>query len=279
MIYLTSDVSLFRPDYLEALMDFRLIDDDFMTIALEDKDCLELILSLILHRHISIKKFFNQRVLKNLYGRDVKMDILAITDDNRYINIEVQRSNFGAHFKRARYHQSLIDASITVTNEQWQDIPSVCVIFFTEHDYLRKGLSLYHINRTLEETGEHIQDETQLIYVNASIQDDTPIGRLVHDFMCRDYHDMYYEVLRNRVRYFKESEGDKLKMCKIMDDIRRKGEEEGWKKGVHDGEIKTKINIALKLMAKQNITFEEAMNLLDVCEDEQQIYRKMIFSS
>jgi hypothetical protein len=29
----------------------------------------------------------------------------------------------------------------------------------------------------------------------------------MHDFKCENPDDMYYEILRNRVRYFKEDEG------------------------------------------------------------------------
>lgn len=76
------------------------------------------------------------------------------------------------------------------------------VSFITEHDVLNGGLPIYHIKRIVEETGDHFHDESEIIYVNASIQDETPLGRLMHDFMCRDYHDMHYGILRNEVQYF-----------------------------------------------------------------------------
>jgi glutamyl-tRNA reductase len=44
----------------------------------------------------------------------------------------------------------------------------------------------------------------------------------MHDFKCTNPDDMYYEILRNRVKYFKEGEGQE-EMCEIWEKIRNKG--------------------------------------------------------
>ena len=38
------------------------------------------------------------------------------------------------------------------------------------------------------------------------IKDETALGKLMHDFACTNAKDMYYEVLADRVHYFKEDE-------------------------------------------------------------------------
>lgn len=45
-----------------------------------------------------------------------------------------------------------------------------------------------------------------IIYVNSQIKDETALGKLMHDFACTNAKDMYYEVLADRVHYFKEDE-------------------------------------------------------------------------
>ena len=40
-------------------------------------------------------------------------------------------------------------------------------------------------------------DDSHIIYVNAAIQDDTRLGRLMHDLFCKHADDMYSEVLAN----------------------------------------------------------------------------------
>ncbi len=227
-------VSAIHNDYLEAISKLRLIDDDFMNVVFKDKDCLELLLSLIFNQHVDIVSYENQYPFKNLHGRDIQIDVLVKTEDHHYINVEVQRQNQGAVSQRARYHQSLIDSYVFKKGNRWKEIPSVTVIFITENDILKKGLPIYHINRFIEETGDKFKDGTQIIYVNASIQEESHLGRLMHDFMCEKAEDMYYEVLRNRVKYYKENQEGKAEMCEIMDNIRNKGRLEGLAEGKID---------------------------------------------
>ena len=42
--------------------------------------------------------------------------------------------------------------------------------------------------------------------MNSQIKDETALGKLMHDFTCTNAKDMYYEVLADRVHYFKEDE-------------------------------------------------------------------------
>lgn len=41
----------------------------------------------------------------------------------------------------------------------------------------------------------------------------------MHDFHCKNADDMYYNVLAQRVRYFKEDKEGTETMCKIMDEL------------------------------------------------------------
>ena len=56
------------------------------------------------------------------------------------------------------------------------------------------------------------------------IQDDTPLGRLMHDFHCTNPSDMYYHDLAARARYFKEDDEGVRTMCKAMEDMRNETE-------------------------------------------------------
>ncbi len=254
-------------DYLEAISKLRLIDDDFMNIVFKDKDCLELLLSLIFNEHVDIVSYENQYPFKNLHGRDIQIDVLVKTEDHHYINVEVQRQSQGAVPQRARYHQSLIDSYVFKKGKRWNEIPSVIVIFITEEDILKKGLPIYHIDRVIKETGDKFKDGTEIIYVNASIQEESHLGRLMHDFICDKADDMYYEVLRNRVKYYKENQEGKREMCEIMDNIRNKGRLEGLAKGkiiglaegemkgkilgFNDGKMKTLVNTLVQLLKQK----------------------------
>ena len=221
---------------LQRLRGFRLLDDDFMTKVFEDISCAELLLRIILNDEgIRVLEAHSQRGIKNLQGRSVKLDILAVDSHNRIFNVEIQRSDRGAGAKRARYNSALIDANVTEPGDQYEDLNETFVIFITENDVMKAGLPIYHIDRVVRETGKLFEDEEHIIYVNSQIKDETKLGRLMHDFSCTDAKDMYNKVLADRVRYFKEDERGVEIMCQIMcremEIMRNQAHEEGIEKG------------------------------------------------
>lgn len=218
---------------LQRLRGFRLLDDDFMTKVFEDISCAELLLRIILNDEgIRVLEAHSQRGIKNLQGRSVKLDILAVDSHNRVFNVEVQRSDRGAGAKRARYNSALIDANVTEPGDQYEDLNETFVIFITENDVMKAGLPIYHIDRVVRETGKLFEDEEHIIYVNSQIKDETKLGRLMHDFSCTDAKDMYNKVLADRVRYFKEDERGVEIMCREMEIMRNQAHEEGIEKGI-----------------------------------------------
>lgn len=217
---------------LQRLRGFRLLDDDFMTKVFEDISCAELLLRIILNDEgIRVLEAHSQRGIKNLQGRSVKLDILAVDSHNRVFNVEVQRSDRGAGAKRARYNSALIDANVTEPGDQYEDLNETFVIFITENDVMKAGLPIYHIDRVVREIGKLFEDEEHIIYVNSQIKDETKLGRLMHDFSCTDAKDMYNKVLADRVRYFKEDERGVEIMCREMEIMRNQAHEEGIEKG------------------------------------------------
>lgn len=212
------------PKVLERIRGLRLMDDEFMTKVFEDKDCAQLLLRIILGRDdLTVLLVSVQRGIKNLQGRSVCLDIYAEDMDGRMYNVEVQRNDRGAGFKRARYHSSLIDADITEPGDRYEDLAETYVIFITEHDIFGEGLPIYHINRMVQETGELFDDKSHIIYVNSQIRDETALGRLMHDFWCTEARDMHYQVLADRAYHFKNEEEGIRNMSKIMEEVRDEG--------------------------------------------------------
>ena len=203
---------------LQRLRGFRLLDDDFMSKVFEDKNCVEFLLQIILKRDdLKVTSVSSQYVIKNLQGRSVRLDILAVDRQNQVYNIEIQRDDKGAGVKRARYNSSLIDANVTEPGEQYQNLNETYVVFITENDVLGENIPIYHVDRIV------------IIYVNSQIKDETALGKLMHDFTCTNAKDMYYEVLADRVHYFKEDEKGVAIMCKAMEDMRNEAAREAEK--------------------------------------------------
>ena len=238
---------------LQRLRGLRLLDDDFMQKVFEDKACTEFLLQIILNRtDLKVLRVNGQQDIKNLQGRSVRLDILAVDADNRVYNIEIQRSDKGAGVKRARYNSSLIDANVTEPGEKYENLCESYVIFITENDIMKAGLPIYHIDRTVKETGELFGDESHIIYVNSQIKDESALGKLMHDFSCTDAKDMKYKILADRVRYFKEDEKGVATMCKAMEEMRKE-------------EL---IEVAERLLKLKKLSYEEIAEIAKLTVEE-----------
>ncbi|MCH5213287.1 MAG: PD-(D/E)XK nuclease family transposase, partial [Oscillospiraceae bacterium] len=226
---------------LEYIKNFRLIDDDFMKKVFEDKECVQLTLRIIMDKpDLIVTEVHTEYEVTNLYGRSVRLDVHATDNAGKEYDIEIQRRDRGASSLRARYNSSIMDTNALEAGEDFTDLPETYVIFITENDVLKRNLPIYHIERVIRETGELFDDKAHIIYVNNEIQDDTPLGLLMRDFVCKNADDMHYDVLAERVRNYKEDEGGLTSMCRAMEEMRAEAEARGKAEGIAEGKAEGK---------------------------------------
>lgn len=121
---------------------------------------------------------------------------------------------------------------------------------------------MYHVRRYIEELSVPFNDGAEIIYVNGSYSDESDIGKLMHDFRTSDPDRMYFKVLAESIRYFKENPKGVSEMCQVMDEFfndgrtlghkegREEGLEEGRKEGREEGR-KEGIEEGISLTAKR----------------------------
>ena len=228
-------------EIMQYIRILRLMDDRFMTSVFQDTACAETLLKIILEKDdFKISEIHTQHDIPNLQGRSIRLDILATDSTGRLYNIEIQRDSKGAVEKRARYHSALLDANITEPGEKYEALNETYIIFITENDILEEGRPIYHIDRTIRESGRIFKDESHIIYVNSQIQDETALGRLMHDFYCTDPNDMYYKDIATRVRYLKENTEGVMNMQGVFETYGEKCRRDGIAKGRAKGRAEGK---------------------------------------
>ena len=228
-----------KPEYLAEIENFRLMDDTFMSKCLENApECIELILQIILRKKdLKVVKSQTEYPIKSLQGRGVRFDVFARDSKGREYDIEIQRADKGAEPKRARYNSALMDANALKSGEDFGELRDTYVIFITENDVMGGDREVYHVNRTIEELGHgNFGDGTHIIYVNGATRSATEIGRLVHDLLCRDAADMYFDVLKKQVNKFKNSEEGRHAMCKAVEEFAERRAVEAKAEGKREGE-------------------------------------------
>ena len=248
--------------YWERIQNMRLLDDALMTAALADNiPATQLILRIILGKDdLVITSVRTQAEYKNLRGHSLFLDIDAIDSSGSKYNIEIQRDERYANPERGRYHMAVIDSSSLEKNQPFTKLPTAYVVFITETDYWKKGLPVYHIDRTIAETGEQYGDRAHILYVNGSYQGKDPIGLLMSDFRASDSSKMYYAELADRVNALKNSEDEVRKMCRAM--------EITYEEGKNDGRMEGYVRNIRSLMRRRGISAEEAMDDLEILGDE-----------
>lgn len=230
-----------RQKMLEAIKEFRLIDDTFFNCCIDGDipSMEELLRGIYSNPTLAVKEMHTQEEVPNIFGRSVRFDVFARDVNDREYNVEVQRSDEGADARRARFNACLMDTMNVKRGMKWKDLPPFDVVFIVEHDVFGADLPIYHVERTIRELGgKRFDDKSRIIYVNAQIQDDTPLGRLMHDMYCKNPDDMYSKRLADRVRFFKSSEHRVTKMCEIMEKIQNEGIARGIAIGEARGEAR-----------------------------------------
>ena len=209
----------------------------------------ELLLNIILNRKdIKVKSIEVQKLEKNALvdGRNVILDIFAMDADGKNYDIEVQRADHGADKKRARFLSGVLDSRMLKTGEDFTALNESYVIFITERDVLGAGLPMYNINRAIDELQTPFDDGNHIIYVNGAYKNDSSdIGKLMHDFRCTSSIDMFYDVLKQGMYHFKETEGGRTVMCKAIEIY---GDKRALEKS---------MEIALRMIARGQLTLEE----------------------
>ena len=214
--------------YREILKDLTLMSDSFMRAVLKNPKCTEEVLRIILNK--DQLKVIDQRLqadYKNLQGRSAILDCVAMDSAHNLYNVEIQQKREGASPKRARYHSGLLDMNFLEPGEVYQKLPTSYVIFITETDALGYHLPIYHISRKIRENGKDFPDSAHIIYVDSKNQEDTELGRLMHDFHCKAPEEMYHSVLQKQVFQLKKTREGVNFMCREMDKIYRDGEKIG----------------------------------------------------
>lgn len=168
--------------------------------------------------------------------------------DLRVIDQIIQQDNEGASPKRARYHSGLMDMNTLNPGQDFDELPESYVIFITRDDILGYGFPIYHIDRHIKEADDSFQDEAHIIYVNSRKQEDTELGRLMHDLHCKNADEMHSPVLAKRVHELKDTQKGVELMCHEMEKI--------YSEGMESGELKAKKETALSL-AEMGLSVEK----------------------
>ncbi len=251
----------FKEQVQKDIQDFILMDDEFFNICFKNntKAVTRILRVILKDENLEIIDLKIQEKFSNLKGHSVYLDIIARNKiTNTIYNIEIQNTKWkksGASPERARYHVDIYDTHNLKKNQDFKNLPTTFVIFITETpttfvifitetDVFGEGLPIYKIQRYFEHNHKPFNDRSHIIYVNGAYEGNDDIGKLVHDFKCKNPDEFYFEDLAEKVKFLKNTEEGNMELSptlkktadKYIKQNKNKYIAKGKKDGIAEGE-------------------------------------------
>lgn len=240
------------------------IDNDFIfMLTMQDKFICKRFAEILLN--MKIKDIVYPKVQKSekpfYLSKSVRFDAY-IAQDNKVINVEMQSSHYENLMLRARYYQSMIDATILKAGADYEDLKETYLLFVCKNDPFHKDIPVYTIKPYCEELlSFDISDKTEKRFfacnVYNNVQDIELKALMQYIYTYKATNDF-----TNHVDNFIESQKKKEEI--IMNygdfnllemDARRLGKQEGIREGKQEGRQEEACSI-VKSMLKNNLDFD-----------------------
>lgn len=249
------------------ILNYCFMDDIFFSVCFDGNiSCVQYILRIILDKQdLIVEEVHSQQSVEIIYGRSVRLDVLAKDSAGKIYDIEIQRTDTGAIPQRARYNSSMLDCHSLKKGEDYKILPETYVIFITENDVLKGGEQIYFIERTIQKSGKLFNDGSHIVYVNGSIRNGSSLSDLMHDFFCKDPKQMKHKPLADCSEFFKGTGKGGYIMSSASEELIAEGRAEG----KAEGRAENLLENIRALMENLHVTATVAMNLLKVSPEKQ----------
>ena len=104
----------------------------------------------------------------------------------------------------------------------------------------------------------------QIYLVNGSYKGEDSVGKLMHDFGCKEAKDIYYPELAKGVKHFKEEEGGRKALCEAVE------------KYADRKMLDKQLEMIRNLMDSMKLTAEQAMTALKIPDKEKAVLLKKL---
>ena len=267
----------------KSLKELTLLDRFLFDTAMSDPKICQNILSIIFNdREIaSIRVGIAEKTQEPYYdSRAVRMDLLAIDEDNVIYDAEAQRENKGKRFllRRSRLYQSAIDVNLLEPGElDFGKMNDVYVIFIAPFDLFGKNKYMYTFRLICDEvSGMPLNDGAVRIFLNTHGKKDSEVSPELVEFLhyverTADYDGVIQNSrvrkLADQIEMLKSNQEVGVKYMRLweeLDDARIEGREE------------ERLSSIRNLMDSTGWTAERAMEALKISETERQKYVNML---
>ena len=255
----------------KTIAEANLYDDELFLFSCYGNTAMtELILGIILGQPVKVRSFTPQKTLTNakLSDKSVRFDVEVELADRTMCDIEVQNTLDAGFRQRTRYNAASLDTHMLRKGQPYTEPRRSIVVVITPSDPFHKGLPVYHVSRTVQETGKEYGDGSGIVYLNGQWDGDDAVGDLAHDLRYTRPEEMRYDVLREAVKPYKDLGGGQM-MKTAREIFTEQGIAQGRMAGIAEGktEMLRKMGEAKRLLAER-MSVSEVMQKTGLSENE-----------
>jgi len=271
----------------KQLKDLTLLDRFLFDTAMSDPEISRNILSIIFSdREIPAIRFSAAEQTKEPYydSRAVRLDVLAIDENDTVYDAEAQKENKGKRFllRRSRLYQSAIDVNLLQPGDlDFGKMNDVYVIFIAPFDLFGEDKYKYTFHMTCDEVpGMSMNDGAARIFLNTHGKNDDEVPRRLVEFLHyvedperygKNIEDSRVRKLADQIDMLKSSQEVGVKYMRLWEEL-ADARLEGHESGVAEERLASIRN----LMETMALSAEKAMEALKVPKEEREKYLELL---
>ena len=194
----------------------NLFSTPFMREVFKDDKATQYVLRILTGRKdLKVQQNLTEYRISKLDTRDAVLDVIAVDEGGTFHHIEIQLADSDDHILRVRFYSAMVDSELLEKGTQYKDLPDTYIFYISMNDFMELGEPIAEIERTIGTKKKAYDDGKHIFYVNAGVDDDSEVAKLMNYFKLADPDDASHGELSDRVHLLKcEKEGEDP-MCAI----------------------------------------------------------------
>ena len=205
-----------REERIAFARSMNLFSTPFMREVFKDDGATQYVLRILTgKRDLKIVQNLTEYRISKLDTRDAVLDVIAVDEEGVQYHIEIQLADNDDHILRVRFYSAMVDSELLEKGTKYKDLPNTFIFYISMNDFMNLGEPISRVNSTIGTKNKVYDDGKHIYFVNAAVDDDSEVSRLMDYFKLADPNDASHGELSDRVHLLKcEKEGEDP-MCEI----------------------------------------------------------------
>lgn len=251
-----------KEERLAFARSMNLFSTPFMREVFKDDKATQYVLRILTGKQdLTVRQNLTEYRISKLDTKDAVLDVIAVDEDGVFYHIEIQLASGDDHIKRVRFYSAMVDSEMLEKGTKYNDLPNTFIFYISMNDFMGLGEPIAKVDCTVGTKRKPYDDGKRLYYVNAGVNDQSEVARLMDYFKLADPNDASHGELSDRVHLLKCDKEGEDSMCAITQSFVDEGKIIGYveclreEQKASDEEILEKIKERFNLNDYQARTF------------------------